>query len=151
MSPATTVLDKAAFLRRLTLPKLAAALQRLPGDGVVAAFQLWLQTVTAVDLAAQETIDGVGYLEAIGILTAGEAAAVLALPTPAETGAGSWYVEYDGTTHELVREGPDPIALADVGANGLVVYAQAPQLFDPFTGRRLRWWDAAALDYVERS
>ena len=143
----TTIIAKDAFLRRLTFPKLSAALSRLPADGTIAAFQLWLIAVASVDLSASEAQQGVGYLQAIGILSASEAAAILApVSDPTQVGAGSWYVAYDAATHELNREGPDLIEPAP----GLTVqiYATAPVIWDAFSGRRLRQWAPSALDYV---
>lgn len=70
-------LDKAEFLRRLTLGALAAALARESTDPLIAAFRVWIDNVTRVDLDTAEVQQGIGYLQQMGILTAEHAAQIL--------------------------------------------------------------------------
>lgn len=64
-----------ALLNRMTLAERAAI--RASGDPVVGDLMFLLQAAKYVDLSRQQTVDGISYLEAEGLLAEGRAAEIL--------------------------------------------------------------------------
>ena len=83
-TPTTTPPDmrvtKLAFKQRMTAAERIAIRTAATTDAIVYDFMDLVDSATFIDLARQDTQDGVNYLESAGLLAAGRAAQILTNP-----------------------------------------------------------------------
>jgi hypothetical protein len=77
-------ITKLSFLRRIGMTKLTAMMAAQATDPVVAVFRLLLDAASDVHVDDSDTVSGIGYMAAKGILDQSDVARILAPPTAEE-------------------------------------------------------------------
>ena len=78
--PPETKVTKLAFKQRMTAAERIAIRTAASTDPIVFDFMDLVDSAIYIDLARQDTQDGVNYLESAGLLAAGRAAQILTAP-----------------------------------------------------------------------
>ena len=79
-TPPDMRVTKLAFKQRMTAAERIAIRTAATTDAIVYDFMDLVDSATFIDLARQDTQDGVNYLESVGLLAAGRAAQILTNP-----------------------------------------------------------------------
>ena len=81
--PQTKRITKLAMRQRFTIPELVAILTASKTDPMVEVLLGNMQVATFIDLSRTDTIQGLGYLVSVGLLTAGRMGEILNNPIQA--------------------------------------------------------------------